>query len=132
MVNLCASMTFATTGLNVFRFGWAFEIFLLAGFLAGIMWAVQKHWMLVPIIILLGNAMILSYCAITARWSDWIFLWMLEPFIIGTAVITPLTITRTASDPRFWARASGGAAILIVLVLSSFTCSLGLLVSFFR
>jgi serine/threonine protein kinase len=132
LVNLCASMNLAITGLNVYRYGWAFEIFLFAGFLATIMWAVQKHWMLVPVIILMGNALILAYCSITGRWSDWVFLWMLEPLIIGAAVVIPLELARKAADTRFWARAAGAAAIITAFLLASSTCGLALIVTFFR
>jgi len=128
LINLCASMNLAITGLNVYRYGWAFEIFLVAGFLAMIMWAVQKHWMLVPIIILFGNAMILSYCAITGRWSDWVFLWMLEPLIVGAAVYIPLQIAKRVPDPSFWARAGGAATVFMSLLLASSTCGLALII----
>lgn len=132
LVNLCATMNLSITGLNVFRYGWAFEIFLLAGFLAMIMWAVQKHWMLTPIIILFGNAMILSYCAITGRWSDWLFLWMFEPLIVAAAVYIPLQLARKASDTNFWARAGGAVTVAMSLILASSTCGLALIVALFR
>ena len=104
----------------------------LAGFLAVIMWSVQKHWMLVPVLILFGNALILAYCAITGRWSDWVFLWMLEPLIVGVAVYIPLQLTRRTADPRLWARVSGAALVITSLLLTTFTCGLGTLVSLFR
>jgi serine/threonine protein kinase len=132
LINLCASMNRAITGLNVYQYGWAFEIFLLAGFLAVIMWSVQKHWMLVPVLILFGNALILAYCAITGRWSDWVFLWMLEPLIVGVAVYIPLQLTRRTADPKLWARVSGAALVITSLLLTTFTCGLGTLVSLFR
>jgi serine/threonine protein kinase len=131
-INLCAAMNLAITGLDVYSYGWAFEIFLFAGFLAVIMWAVQKHWMLVPIIIIFGNAMILSYCAITDRWSDWIFLWMLEPLIVGAAVYIPLQLARKASDTSFWARAGGAITVALSLLLASSTCGLAVIVALFR
>jgi serine/threonine protein kinase len=132
LINLCATMNLSITGLNVYRYGWAFEIFLLAGFLSMIMWAVQKHWILVPIIILFGNAMILSYCAITGRWSDWIFLWMFEPLIVGAAVYIPLQLAKKAPDTCLWARAGGAVTVAMSLVLASSTCGLALIVALFR
>jgi serine/threonine protein kinase len=134
VVNLCASMNLSITGLNVYRYGWAFEIFLAAGFLAMIMWAVEKHWMLVPIIILFGNAMILAYCSITGRWSDWLFLWMLEPLIVGAAVTIPLQIARkaTEADHALWARTTGVATVITSILLASSTCGLALIVGLFR
>jgi len=132
LINLCATMNLSITGLNVYRYGWAFEIFLFAGFLAMLMWAVEKHWMLTPIIIFFGNAMLLSYCAITGRWSDWVFLWMFEPLIIGAAVYLPLQIAKRVSDPSAWARAGGAATALLSLLLASSTCGLALIVALFR
>jgi hypothetical protein len=88
--------------------------------------------MLVPIIIIFGNAMILSYCAITGRWSDWFFLWMLEPLIVGAAVYIPLQLARKVSDTSFWARAGGAITVALSLLLASSTCGLAVIVALFR
>ncbi|MGC1375096.1 MAG: hypothetical protein WA821_02670, partial [Anaerolineales bacterium] len=123
LCNFFAGML-SVTGLSVYRYGWAFEIFLVAGFLAGIGWSLRNPWLLTPAVILAGNAFILAYCAITGRWGDWLFLWMLEPFIVAAAVILPRAL-RKGGDPVHIALANMSFAALTVL-LACLTCSLSL------
>jgi serine/threonine-protein kinase len=122
LANFFAAMLTAT-GLSVYRYGWAFEIFLLAGFLTGIGWSLRNPWLLTPAIILVGNAFILAYCAITGRWGDW-FLWMLEPFFVAAAIMLPNAIHK-GGDRAQAALANMSFAALTVL-LACLTCSLSL------
>jgi len=123
LCNFFAAMLTAT-GLSVYHYGWAFEIFLVAAFLAGIGWSLRNPWLLTPAVILAGNAFILAYCAITGRWGDWLFLWMLEPFIVAAAVILPRALHK-GGDPAHTALANMSFAALTVL-LACLTCSLSL------
>jgi tRNA A-37 threonylcarbamoyl transferase component Bud32 len=132
LVNFGASMFSTLTNLNLYRFGWAFEIFLLAGFLAMLMWAIQTVWLLVPTLIVLGNGLLLAYAALTGRWGDWVFLWMLEPLIIAGAIILPLMIKRRSAGPEFLARAGGALLSLLALLLIAGTCLASALASLMR
>jgi hypothetical protein len=125
-------MLSSLTNLSLFRYGWAFEIFLVAGFLSMLMWAVQTYWLLVPILILVGNALLLAYSALTGRWNDWAFLWMLEPLIVAAAITLPFQLSRSTAEPKFLARAGGALLSLITLFLASFTCLLAVAASLLR
>ena len=125
LFNMLATMVLVYTRLNVYERGWAFEVFLIAGFLAAITWGTQKAGVLVPTIILMGNAVLLAYCSITGRWVDWLFLWMLEPLIVALAVIPSVSMIRRP-DQASLARAGGMIAAALAFVLAGSTCGLGL------
>lgn len=125
--NLFAVMLIVRFGLNVYPSGWTFEIFLLAGFLAAIAWSVRRAGVLIPVILLFGNALILAYCALTTRWGDWLFLWMLEPFILAAAILLPMNI-RKSTHPQPIARAAGMLLTVLAFVLACLT--FGLAISF--
>jgi hypothetical protein len=73
---------------------------------------------MIPSGIFLGNAFILAYCALTGRWGDWSFLWMLELLIIFVSVFIPVQIGQTQGAGPVWARAFGLAMIILVLICS--------------
>ena len=114
--NMAAVMLNTLAGLNVFRSGWVFEIFLISMLLALIGRAVRSPWLLVPGILVFANAVLLGYTALTGRWSDWIFLWMLEPLIIAFAIQLPLRIDRRAEPVRL-ARTRLATTALAILSL---------------
>jgi tRNA A-37 threonylcarbamoyl transferase component Bud32 len=126
LVNFFASMSASIFRLNLYERGWPFELFLVAGFLAVIMWAVETHWLLIPIGILLGNTLLLAYSSISARWGDWIFLWMLEPLIIGAAIYFPIRLRKYPSQIKFISRAGGVMVGLLSVFLAGATCILAL------
>lgn len=133
VVNLFAAMISTFSGINVFEFGWAFEIFLVAGLLAFIGWGTQTPWMLIPSIIVFGNAALLAYSSITGRWDDWFFLWMFEPLIIGFAIYLPTKLSeRPLAESKSWGRIGGFALGTLAILLACMTCSLSLLASIFR
>ena len=92
--NMFAAMVLTVTRQNIWNIGWAFEIHLAAAFFTLLAWALGKRWLLNPAIIIFGNAFVLSYTALTGRWQDWAFLWMLEPVIIAAAVLIPINLNR--------------------------------------
>jgi hypothetical protein len=132
-VNLVAAIVSTITGHSVFQYGWAFEIFLVAGLLAFIGWGTQIPWLLTPGIIVFSNATLLAYAAITGRWSDWVFLWMFEPLAVGLAVYLPKKLTeRPETEFRAWGRVSGMALAVLAILMACITCWFSLIVSFFR
>ena len=122
--NFLATMILTLNGINVFSRGWAFELFLLGGFLAVIMWAVEIHWLLIPIIMIFGITSILAYTAITGRWGDWAFLWFLVLLIIGQAIIVPVRMNQNPTRLKTQARTWGSILMLLSVVLASLTCLL--------
>ena len=133
VVNLFAAMITRFSGINVFEHGWAFEVFLVAGLLAFIGWGTQSPWMLIPGIIVFGNAALLAYSSISGRWEDWFFLWMFEPLIVGFAIYLPTKLSqRPLSESRSWGRVGGFGLGLLAIMLAGLTCSLSILASFFQ
>jgi hypothetical protein len=132
-INLFAAIVSTVTGHSVFRYGWAFEIFLVAGLLAFIGWGTQTPWLLTPGIIVLSNAALLAYAAITGRWGDWVFLWMFEPLVVGLAIYLPKKLTeRSLSESQAWGRVGGMALAALAILTACITCWFSFIVSFFR
>jgi serine/threonine-protein kinase len=130
VVNLMAAIAGAITDTNVFAYGWAFEVFLVAGLLAFIGWGTQSPWLLVPGIIIFGLGLLLAYSAISGRWEDWSFLWMLVPLIIGVAIYLPTKLNeRPRTEIPAWGRIGGMALGILAMVMAGLTCSLSILLS---
>ncbi|MFZ5820787.1 MAG: protein kinase domain-containing protein [Chloroflexota bacterium] len=132
LFNVFAAMLLSSTGLNLYRTGWAFEIFLAAAFFTLLAWAIQKPWLLTPAIILLGNAVILAWCALTGRWQDWAFLWMLEPLTIAAAILTPLALQKRPEGGPNLTRASSLYLTLLAMFLAIGACWFSFIFSLFR
>ena len=130
LANFLVAMLLVYTGLNAYPYGWAFEIFLFAGFLASIGWSKRNPNLLTPAILFSGNALILLYCALTGRWGDWAFLWMLEPFIFAAAIMLPRAILKRQNPALAGLTNMSYAALM--LLLAGMSCGLGLIVMLFR
>ncbi len=130
VVNLMAAIAGTITDTNIFAYGWAFEIFLVAGLLALIGWGTQSPWMLIPAIILMGNGLLLAYSSITGRWGDWSFLWMFVPLIVGLAIYLPTKLNeRPREEIPTWGRIGGMTLGALAMVMACLTCSLSIIVS---
>jgi len=129
--NVFAAMIFSVTKLNIFVNGWPFEVFLVAGFFTLLAWSTHKPWLLNPAIILFGNAVIFSYCALTWRWEDWVFLWVFEPVILAVAILLPINLKRRVERSTYWTRASGLGLSLLAVLLAISTCWLSFLINLF-
>jgi hypothetical protein len=117
-VNFIIAMLSAISGRNVISHAWPVEIFLFASFLALIGWGTEAWGVMVPSGIVFGNALILAYCAVTGRWGDWAFLWMLELLIIWASVFFPVQIGQTKGAGPIWARTFGLGMMILALVCS--------------
>jgi serine/threonine protein kinase len=130
VVNLMASIAGTLAGTDVFAYGWAFEIFLVAGLLAFIGWGTQSPWLLIPGIIVFGHGLLLAYSSLTGRWGDWSFLWMLIPLIVGVAIYLPTRLNeRPRSEIPTWGRLGGMVLGVLAMLMAGFTCSLSILFS---
>ncbi len=89
-----------TDSWNIFEFGWPIELFLLSLGLCVIMNTTGVIWMLIPVIILLGNGVLLAYCTLTENWEHWIFLWPLEVLIVGGSVAWAIWLARQGDMAR--------------------------------
>jgi hypothetical protein len=130
--NLFAAMFLTVTGISLYRMGWAFEIFLAAGVLSLLGWTLSLPWLLTPAILLMGNAVLLAYSALSGRWQDWGFLWTFEPLIIAASILLPLYLNRRKSEGVRLSRTGNLYLTLAALVLSTLTCWLAFVVSLFQ
>jgi len=94
-------------------------------------WAINSPWLLTPAIIIFGNAVIISYCALTGRWRDWIFLWMFEPMIIAVAILLPMSLQKRIERGAYWTRASGFLLTILAVLLAISTCWLSFIINLF-
>jgi len=129
--NMFAAMILTVTRQNVWNIGWAFEIYLMAAFFTLLAWALGKRWLLNPAIILFGNAFVLSYTALTGRWQDWAFLWMLEPIIIAAAILIPINLKRGTHNSLYWTRTLSFSLTILAVLLTVSTCWLSFIITLF-
>ncbi|MBN1453760.1 MAG: serine/threonine protein kinase [Anaerolineales bacterium] len=129
--NMFAAMVVTVTRQNIYNVGWAFEIYLAAGFFTLLAWAINKPWLLTPAIIIFGNAVILSYCALTGRWDDWIFLWMFEPMIVAVAILLPMSLKKNAERGIYWTRVGSLLLTVAAVLLAVSTCWLSFIINLF-
>jgi hypothetical protein len=85
--------------------------------------------LLIPIIMTFGIAVMLAYTAITGRWGDWAFLWILVLLIIGQAISIPVRMKQNPTRLKNQARTWGSIIMLLSLILASLTCLLSALVA---
>ena len=129
--NMFAAMVLSITRQNLWNVGWAFEIYLAAAFFTLLAWSLHLPWLLTPAIIIFGNAVLLSYTALTGRWHDWVFLWMLEPVIIAAAILIPMKLQRRAEDRIFLTRAVSLLLTALAVLLTISTCWFSFIVDLF-
>jgi hypothetical protein len=130
--NMFAAMVISITRQNIYNVGWAFEVFLAACFFTLLAWALRRPWLLTPAIILFGNAVIFSYCALTGRWRDWIFLWMFEPIIVAVAILVPIALKKNTEQGAFVTRASSFLLTVLAVLMAASTCWLSFIINLFR
>jgi hypothetical protein len=129
LVNFVIVMLGAFSGQNVMAYAWPAEVFLAASFLAIIGWGTQKWGVMIPSGIVFGNALILAYCSLTGRWGDWVFLWVVELFVIWLSVFLPIQIGRIPNAGPVWARIFGPAMTIVSLLCISVNLFLAFLVA---
>ena len=67
---------------RIYEVGWPAEIILVGLLLALILEKTQAPWVMIPAGTILGNGILLSFCALTGWWEAWSFLWPLEPALV--------------------------------------------------
>jgi len=105
---------------RIFSLAWPAELFLVAGSLGLVMAVMERIWMLAPVGILSGNALIFLYTALTGNWRHWIFLWVFELWVIASAVWLTIWLKRH-SDRR------GQLSRVLGRVLGTILFALGIL-----
>lgn len=115
-------------GWTVFARTWPMELVVVGVLFIAMMVEHANPWLLIPGGILLGNGLVLAYFSLTGRWSDWSYLWPLEPLIIAAAIITPFWLTRRTDSGRDFIRWFG----IILLALAGITFVFSLAVAILR
>ena len=100
---------------SIFTHGWPIELFLVGLGLCLIMQLVDSIWLLIPVGIISGNGLLMVYYQFTGNWSDWYYLWPLEPLIIGASITLSIWLAGR-SDRGRWPH-----PIARLLALSSLT-----------
>jgi serine/threonine protein kinase len=131
VLNMLAVMILTLTGQNIWPIGWTFEVYLAAAFFTLLAWSLRSPWILNPAIIIFGNAVIFSYCALTGRWQDMAFLWMFEPVIIAVAILLPMNLKRRVERSTYWTRASSLGLSILAVLLAIGTCWLSFIINLF-
>jgi serine/threonine-protein kinase len=122
--NLAALTVASVTGVwAVFGRGWPLEFFLVAAGLCVVMHATGAPRMLIPLVILLGNGFIFTYCTFTGNWRHWIFLWAFEIWIIAGAIVAGIWLARQTKRSRRLSR-------LIALILGPIALGLSIFVTY--
>ncbi len=121
--NMVAVMGETLANADIFARAWPFEVLLAAALFGLLAWATQTVWMFIPGLMALGNAILLSYASLTARWDDWLFLWMLIPLVVWGAIALPIWIEKMPGRSHAWARDGGallglGSMALAALVIT--------------
>jgi hypothetical protein len=111
-----------------FRRGWPFEFLVVGAGLCLIMEATACVWLLIPVGIILGNGVLLSFYAITGLWRWWAFLWPLEPLLIIGSVLFTIWLADQGERGRQTARHLGRSLRRPALILIPIVVLLGAIV----
>jgi hypothetical protein len=68
--------------------------------------------------IVFGNGLIFTYCTLTGRWEDWVFLWMFELLFIFLSIITGAYAAERQEIDGLWARSLGMIMSITCILLS--------------
>jgi tRNA A-37 threonylcarbamoyl transferase component Bud32 len=121
--NMLAVMQVTVFDIEVFTYGWPFEVLLLAAFFGLLAWATSAPGLAIPGLIALGSGILLGYTSLTRRWQDWTFLWMLEPLLVYGAIVLVVYLVRRPEKTAAFTRLGG-------VILAALSVSLTVLLFF--
>ena len=111
-LNLLLLAVLAPTGhLGFFGLAWPVELFLVGLLLSLLMVALRLIWLVIPVGIVLGNAALLAYCALTGWWSHWIFLWLFEVLFVAGSITYAISQSRDTENKESIARQTGSRLV---------------------
>jgi serine/threonine-protein kinase len=113
---------------EIFDRGWPIELISASMGLGVILYATSSIWLLIPIAILLGNGVILAYCAVTGNWHHWLYLWPLELLLVPGSIGLTIWLAKQRALSRQMSRPLGCA----VGLMSAIWCALLILASLAR
>ncbi|HNT75388.1 MAG TPA: protein kinase [Anaerolineae bacterium] len=102
---------------RLFELGWPIELFLVSLGLSIIMYNAATIWLLIPGGIVFGTGVLLAYSSLTNRWEQWIFLWLLEVWVVALSVWGTIMLARNQEQKPALARQiawlMGGASVAL-------------------
>ena len=115
-------------GGKIFAHGWPMEILAVGILLAAMMASTASPWLVIPAGILLSNGLLFTYFALTSRWNQWLYLWPLEPILVGASIVAPFFLTRLGLRGSWLARRVGilMVALAVIVVLLSILAGIAL------
>jgi hypothetical protein len=100
--------------------GWPVELLLVGLVLCTIMHATSCIWLLIPIGVLIGNGMMLSYTTLTGNWNHWRYLWPFELWLVLLVVMVTLWLARRRDRSRNVSRRLGQTLGWVAAIWSLF------------
>ncbi len=116
-VNVCAIWASGLTNWHLFGRFWPVELALVGLLLVALMASLASPWMLIPAGIIIGNAFLFSYFALTGWWHQWIFLWPAEPLIVFVSITGAIWLGRNGLRGRWLSRRLGIVLLAITVGL---------------
>ena len=104
---------------------WPIELWLVGAALALIMAQLDNIWLLIPTLLLQGNALLMSYSALTGKWNQWSFLWLLEVWIVSLAILVPIQLAKRPGSAREMAHRLGRLLAATGAILALVVAALG-------
>ncbi len=86
---------------TLFTQGWPLEFLLIACALCIIMVRTECIWLLIPVVLLLGNGALLALTALNDGWHLWDVLWVFELWLLALGIIPPFLLRRKETAQRF-------------------------------
>jgi serine/threonine protein kinase len=123
--NLMMLMVSLPTGWWLFEYGWPMQLFLVSLGLCFVMWTTSSIWMLIPIGIISGTGILLTYCSLTGNWRHWIFLWAFQVCVIVGSIWVSVSLARSKDRARKLSRPIAGligvssVALMLIVALAA-------------
>jgi hypothetical protein len=117
LVNLCGVWISGITQWSFFVYAWPMELALVSLILLALAVSLASAWLLIPGGIVLGNAIIFTYFALTDRWSNWSIVWPLEPAVLAAFIVIPILLGLSGLEGRWISRILGRILALVAMAL---------------
>ena len=113
-------------GVKVWNHAWPLEIVAVGVLLSALMAALAIPWMLIPAGIVMANALLFTFYAMTGWWNLWTFLWPAEPLLVGLSIVAPFLLVRQGQRGNWLARRIGFALIGLAGIIFIFSVLFGI------
>ena len=114
---------------NIYDRIWPYNFFLISWGLALILRYTGAPAMLIPTGFMFGNALLLSFYALTDNWNLWDRLWPLEPLLIIWVITTALRLRDNHVHPEKWLNGFAAKVGRVSLIASLVVVFLGMISS---